>query len=235
MTGRHFIFLVLLIAGAKILASYYGAGAEWLVIAAIALVAAYVSFRNERVLHWLATRIANQPNPEQALANLEANPIRADIAARVAIEPPGVPLRGSSEHFRYPASSVTVMRLMGVLSLGMLGLVTYLMIVDPSQREGKWYDILALFLVFGGGGGFFVYSGWFAPSIYEITDSHVALLGWKGIHRLIPWVQVSACSFSNSGVRIAGGGTVIRASFYLTDYGRFLNLVLSRVPPESRS
>jgi hypothetical protein len=229
VTGRHLFSLLLLLVLSKAVGARFGPGAEWLVIGAIAVAGLMASARTSRLLDRLAAVIRHQPNPEQTLVNLENFPLRTDLAERAGVEAPRVPLRGPAEHFSYPPSAATVMKLLATFSCGVLVFVCGLMIVDPSQRGGKWYDLLAGLLVFGGGGAYFVYLGWFAPSTYEITDRHIALLGPRGVHRLIRWEDVTACSHTTNGLRIAAGRTVIRASYILPDYGRFLNLVQSRV------
>ena len=230
MTGRLFLFLLALLLLSRLAAYYLGPGAEWLLIATMAVFAALAHLRIEGLLHGFAKKVGEQGDPSRTLINLENSSIRAELAARLDLAPPPVPLRSPAEHFTYPRSSATVMRLMGALSIGMMALICYLMVTDPSQRQGAWYDIAAGFLVFGGGGAFFVYQGWFAPTVYEVTDEHLALLGWRGRHRTIPWREVTKHSSSTSGIRVASMTTVIRANYLLNDYGRFVNLVLTRVP-----
>ena len=83
--------------------------------------------------------LASRGIQARTLINLENSSIRAELAARLDLAPPPVPLRSPAEHFTYPRSSATVMRLMGALSIGMMALICYLMVTDPSQRQGAWY------------------------------------------------------------------------------------------------
>ena len=230
MTLRQILFLLLLLALSKVLAYFFGPQAEIWVILGIVAVGVYATLRHEGMLHSLAVLLSRQPNPGQTLVNLGDSTLRPLLSKRLDLPPPSVPLRGVAEYFRYPSSGTNALRAIAAVSLGVYAFLVYAIATDPRQRAGAWYDLLAGLVLFPAAAAYLAYWGWFAPTTVEITDTHIATLGWRGVHRRIPWEQVMEFAYSTSGLRVRSPSGTIRVSYIITDYGRLLNLIAARVP-----
>ena len=242
MTVRQFWAIIILVGVMTAGRHLVGEGFVVAYFAIVGLTGLLVSIlygRERNRLHRELTRLSDEER-ERALVRLENVPFRPELAAELGRPMPRVPLRGERERFGYPDESLRVSRwIMGACAfmaafaaLGWLSDVVLGRTTFVGRTTPRW-EMAALIAMFGGGAALMRWSMRESAGVLEVTDEALSWLAPGRPPRRIPWGEVIE----------AGRGTISRAffvrsrdqrirfSYLLTDYGRAINLVATRLPP----
>ncbi len=150
-----------------------------------------------------------------------------------------MPLRGAEEIFRYPVGFEKPMEwgaIGGVAFAGFIavGWASDVVLSKETFRsaESPWYDTAGLIALMA---GLAAINWWYAremKAVVRLTDEGIALETPGRRPRRLRWTEVERVRYGGHGrtLRLRGAGESISIGNEIEQFGRILNLVLSRVP-----
>ena len=245
MTYRELIFVAVGVGVVTVLGLVFGDNARLLAISAIALVGLIATILFARKKTRIAEALSREPPETQTnvLVLLENLSIRPDLASRLGKPAPRVPLRRQEEIFRYPDEVVRTGRWTMIGCIVMAGFAATGWITDVLfdtehfiSQDMPWWEPAGLIAFFGVGA---LAMGWAVRASkgrIHISDDAIILAVENGPSRRIAWSSVVEVRrselFRSLTVRSRSDRIVMWDT--LGDFGRAVNLVVTRIPIEAR-
>lgn len=241
MSPRHALILVVVVSALNLIGVAFGVVGVAVTFAALAACGLFLAAWNERRRRQLRDALASVDTDTRndVLVSLENTPLRAELLTDLDVEAPAMPLRSAEEIFRYPVGFEKPMEWSAIGGFALAGFIAVGWASDVVlSREtfrsatSPWYDTAGLIALLTALGAINWWHAREMKAVVRLSEEGLVLETPGRRTRRLRWADVERVTYGglSNRLRLRGGGESISIGDKIEQFGRLLNLVLSRVP-----